>query len=168
MQGHKGVIACKDTWEHKRVQGCERAHEHKGVREHKSTMASADMSTDNEPPGETFNYLFFFTIYYRPRTYYGTGGYVFSLFTPGWGRGTPSPSHNTSTGPTSFLGGGYPSDWSQVRTGGGGVSPHDEGSPQPGMGYPPPRIGRQMEYLIRRGRYASCVHAGGLSCFIFF
>ena len=21
-----------------------------------------------------------------------------------------------------------------------------------------------MEYLIRRGRYASCVHAGGLSC----
>ena len=24
-----------------------------------------------------------------------------------------------------------------------------------------------MEYLIRRGRHASCVHAGGLSCFTF-
>ena len=28
----------------------------------------------------------------------------------------------------------------------------------------PPRIGQQMEYLICRDRYASCVHAGGLSC----
>ena len=40
-------------------------------------------------------------------------------------------------------------------------------------GYPPwsgwgvPRgKGQQTEYFIRRGRYASCVHAGGLSCFI--
>ena len=56
---------------------------------------------------------------------------------------------------------------------GGGVS-------QPGMGYPhsgvplprpqrwgnppPGGIGQQMEYLIRGGRYASCVHAGGFSC----
>ena len=31
-------------------------------------------------------------------------------------------------------------------------------------GTPLPRIGQQMEYLIRGGRYASCVHAGGLSC----
>ena len=30
--------------------------------------------------------------------------------------------------------------------------------------YLPPGIGQQMEYLIRCGRYASCVHAGGLSC----
>ena len=29
---------------------------------------------------------------------------------------------------------------------------------------PPPRIGQHMEYLIRCGRYASYVHAGGLSC----
>ena len=29
----------------------------------------------------------------------------------------------------------------------------------------PPRIGQQMQYLICGGRYASCVHAGGLSCF---
>ena len=37
--------------------------------------------------------------------------------------------------------------------------------PLPGMGYPlpPPGTGQQMEYLIRRGRYASCVQAG-LSC----
>ena len=43
---------------------------------------------------------------------------------------------------------------SQVRTGGtrGGVNL-------------PPRTGQQMEYLIRRSWYASCVHAGGLSCF---
>ena len=33
--------------------------------------------------------------------------------------------------------------------------------------YLPPRIGQHMEYLICRGRYASCVHAGGLSCFHF-
>ena len=30
---------------------------------------------------------------------------------------------------------------------------------------PPPGTGQQMEYLIRRCRYASCVHAGGLSCY---
>ena len=30
--------------------------------------------------------------------------------------------------------------------------------------YLPPRTGQHMEYLIRRGRYASCVHGGGLSC----
>ena len=39
---------------------------------------------------------------------------------------------------------------------------------RPGWGVPPaggvPHFGKQMEYLIRRGRYASCVHAGGLSC----
>ena len=77
------------------------------------------------------------------------------------GRCTPSPSHNTSTGPMSFLGGtpvtgprsllrGYPSDWFQVPSQGVSQSwlgvPHDGqvsmGIPQPGLGYtPPPRIG---------------------------
>ena len=38
-------------------------------------------------------------------------------------------------------------------------------NPRPGMGHPP-IIGQQMEYLLRGGRYASCVYAGGLSCFI--
>ena len=46
------------------------------------------------------------------------------------------------------------------------------GVPQQGgtrLGYPPPAwTGQHMEYLIRRGRYTSCVHAGGLSCFIVF
>ena len=43
------------------------------------------------------------------------------------------------------------------------------GFPHPEMGYPPardgvpPGIGQQMEYLVRGGQYASCVHAGGLS-----
>ena len=44
----------------------------------------------------------------------------------------------------------------------------------PCLRYPPlrqtwlggvPHFGKQMEYLKRRGQYASCVHAGGLSCF---
>ena len=37
--------------------------------------------------------------------------------------------------------------------------------PPAGVPSPPPGTGQQMEYLIRRGRYTSCVHAGGLSCF---
>ena len=32
-------------------------------------------------------------------------------------------------------------------------------------GWGVPHLGSQVEYLIRCGRYASCVHAGGLSCF---
>ena len=45
--------------------------------------------------------------------------------------------------------------------------PSRDGVPQPGlMGVPPPPTGtgQQMEYLIRPGRSASCVYAGGLSC----
>ena len=59
------------------------------------------------------------------------------------------------------------------------------GTPQPGMGYPPVQIWmgyspvqtwggispppgqeteQHSEHLLRGGRYASCVHAGGLSC----
>ena len=48
--------------------------------------------------------------------------------------------------------------------------------PWPGQdgGYPswgvrtgvPPRTVQHMEYLIRHGRYASCIHTGGLSCFL--
>ena len=48
-------------------------------------------------------------------------------------------------------GGGYPS---QVQPG---------GYPCQGGGIPP-GTGQQMEYLIRRSQYASCVHVGGLSC----
>ena len=37
--------------------------------------------------------------------------------------------------------------------------------PPPGGGT---RVGQQKEYSLHGGRYASCVHAGGLSCFILF
>ena len=58
--------------------------------------------------------------------------------------------------------GGYPS---QVWMG---------GAHQQRMGYPPhldlgwgtpPWLGQQKAYSLRGGRYASCVHAGGLSCY---
>ena len=48
-----------------------------------------------------------------------------------------------------------------------------QGTP-PQQGTPPPRswwrgtlVGQQKEYLLHGGRYASCIHAGGLSCLIF-
>ena len=37
------------------------------------------------------------------------------------------------------------------------------GLPWPGGGT---QLGQHREYLLHGGRYASCVHAGGLSCFI--
>ena len=104
------------------------------------------------------------------------------------------PGGTLVTGPRSLLGEGVPqsrSKWgypSQVQLVGrgyhwlgldGGIPPVQEwGAPLPEMGYPQfqgwgiphverwgtPRMGQQMEYLIRSGWYASCVHAGGLSC----
>ena len=75
-------------------------------------------------------------------------GFIFTAHTLGWVTpspshntstgpmsflgGTPSPSHNTSTGPMSFLGGVNPSDWSQVPS---------RGVPQSQAGYPSPRGG---------------------------
>ena len=89
---------------------------------------------------------------------------------PGSSRGVPQP------GPVRGVPqpGGYPPP-GQVQQRGvlqpgpdRGVPPNRDGVP-PGMGYPPPRsTGQQMEYLIRRGRYASCVHVGGLSCILCF
>ena len=38
----------------------------------------------------------------------------------------------------------------------------------PGVPPPPPGTGQHMEYLISGGRYASCVHTGGLSCLFVF
>ena len=62
---------------------------------------------------------------------------------PLWGS-TPSESHNTSTGPWSLPHPGVPPDqrW---------VTPRRE-------------IAQQSQQLLRGGRYASYVHAGGLSC----
>ena len=41
--------------------------------------------------------------------------------------------------------------------------PHPPGQVQMGGGT---RVGQQKEYLLHGGRYASCVHAEGLSCYI--
>ena len=61
--------------------------------------------------------------------------------------------------------------WVYPGQGWGTPPPPGMGNPPPHQGWvipPPPRIGLQMmEYLIRCGRYASCVHAGGLSCCLF-
>ena len=67
---------------------------------------------------------------------------------------TPSPSHNTSTDPMSFL--GYPSNWLHV--------PSQGQYPSPRWGYPSPRQGVPQSWLgdrlcldrLCRGRYAPC------------
>ena len=79
------------------------------------------------------------------------------------------------------LGGGYPARRGGTLPGGypGGVPPRpgqDGGypyrvPPRPGQdgGYPARRgtqLGQQKEYSLHGGWYASCVHAGGLSCLI--
>ena len=48
-----------------------------------------------------------------------------------------------------------------ARWGGGEGLP--QGTYPPAKVPIPPGIGQHMEYLIRHGQYASCVHAGGLS-----
>ena len=76
------------------------------------------------------------------------------LSTGGWGvphlaRGVPQPGPARGA-PGQVWWGGVPQ---------GGVPP---GRGYPQQWYPP--AGQEMEYLIRRGRCASGVHAGGLSC----
>ena len=57
---------------------------------------------------------------------------------------------------------------------GGGQSARGRGvrSVQPGGGSQPvggsAKIGQQNEYSLHGGRYASCIHAGGLSCLTIF
>ena len=53
-----------------------------------------------------------------------------------------------------------PGGWVQP-TGGGSVQLAGGGSVQRGGSA---KIGQQNEYSLHGGRYASCVHAGGLSC----
>ena len=101
-----------------------------------------------------------------------------------WGGGYPArssqegyPAGGTLPGGT-LLGWGYPTlgTPSQVRMGGTlqGGTLLGEGYPgrvppaRSGMGGYPARgtqLGQQKKYSLHRGRYASCVHAGGLSCF---
>ena len=82
--------------------------------------------------------------------------------------------------PPGQLGGGYPSQVrmggtpSQVRMGSTPFPGQDGGTPFQGTPHPGLRSGQQgypqLEqhgvYLLHGGRYASCVHAGGLSCFL--
>ena len=64
--------------------------------------------------------------------------------TPCQGWGTPWPGQNRSEG--------YPKmEYPPPPPTRNGVPPH-------------PGIGKQKDYFLRGGRYASCVHAGGLSC----
>ena len=118
-----------------------------------------------------------------------TRGYVFSLSNirggvyPGQVRTGGYPSQERMGVPQPQPGQvGYPIhplSWDGVPPSRDGVLP-GQGTPiqrwrTPSQGWgtpvqiwgtpPPPRIGQQMEYLICRGRYASCVHAGGLSCY---
>ena len=90
---------------------------------------------------------------------------------PGW-RGIPPSSLGQGQGTPSSLGAPPPSKagWGYPPSRDGvppcqemGIPPPPSG---PAIGYPPP-LGQQKEYLICRGRYASCLHAGGLSCFEF-
>ena len=122
-------------------------------------------------------------------------GNVFSLSTPGgWGGGVPQPSQD---GGVPQPGGCPPQGTPLARSGstrlgsppvkvrmGGLPQPGGThlGCPQPGQdgggtpargaltqgNPPPPRTGRHMEYLISGSRYASCIHAGGMSCFYVF
>ena len=68
------------------------------------------------------------------------------------------------------LPGGYPTSGTPHQIWPGGT-PTGDTPPQvphmrPGRGGGEVHLNWQMEYLIRRGRYASCVHAGGLSCLL--
>ena len=112
------------------------------------------------------------------------GGWWVLHFTSGWwGGGYPHPRSGwgvgvsplqvwMGTGATTILGqdGGQGVPPSQVRT---GVPPsQDRGTPLSRIGVPPhpgPRSGQLEQhcvYLLRGGRYACCVHAGGLSCYL--
>ena len=77
-------------------------------------------------------------------------------------------------------GGGYParSSWGGTLPGpaGGGTLPGGypaQGGTQVGMvpprsGWGGTQLGQHREYLLHGGQYASCVHAGGLSCYFWF
>ena len=92
---------------------------------------------------------------------------------PGGGPGTPPGGTPVRYPPWGGLGtpGGYPS---QVHPRGGfWVPPRGRYpvryTPPGGSRYPPrggTQVGQQKEYSLHGGRYASCVHAGGLSCLI--
>ena len=70
-------------------------------------------------------------------------GYLLPRSGQDWGTPAPHPGQDWGT-PSPRTGLGYP--------------------PQPGLEYPS-KTEQQSKHLLRGGRYASCIHAGGLSCF---
>ena len=100
--------------------------------------------------------------------YHPPGGGTRVRYPPG---GVPGPPRGGTR--VRYPPGGYPS---QVPPPGGYPDPPPGGylgqvSPRgvPKSGTPPQggtRVGQQKEYSLHGGRYASCVHAGGLSCIL--
>ena len=82
----------------------------------------------------------------------------------------PPPPSGLGVPPWSRLDGGPPhQDWMGVppigTEWGYPLSGLDGVPPLSGLdGVPPPRQEQQSQHLPRSGRYASCVHVGGLSC----
>ena len=112
-------------------------------------VPSPPQTWDGDPPGHGMGYPPGPEMGYSLR--HGTG------YPPDIGWGTPQT-----------LDGVPPQTWDGVPPGPGTGYP-----PGPGMGYPPrhgtgyPPTDQHSEHLLHGGRYASCVHAGGLSCSIF-
>ena len=82
------------------------------------------------------------------------------------GQGVPWPG-GTLVGGT--LAGGYPGQVLPLaRSGWGGTLAG--GVPWPGgtLARGGTQLGQHREYLLHGGRYASCVHAGGLFCYLLF
>ena len=114
-----------------------------------------------------------------PSQVWGFGGYPI----PGLARGgTPSQVWPGASTPSQvWWRGGYPisgpgGTWGTppTRSGWGTTPDLGWGTPLPDLGWgtpadlgpgPPLPPDQHSEHLIRGGRYASCVHAGGLSCY---
>ena len=95
-------------------------------------------------------------------------GNVFSLSTSGGGGCHSADSAREGEG-VSQPGGGSVS-WGGVsqpggvsQLGGGGQPGESAGGGSGGLA----KIGQQNEYSLHSGQYASCIHAGGLSCLAF-
>ena len=109
---------------------------------------------------------------YPPRGVPGSGtppgGYP-GPGTPRGGTQTPGGYPGPGTPPGGYPGLGTPGGTWPGYPPRGGVPGPPRGGTQ--VQVPPrggTRVGQQKEYSLHGGRYASCVHAGGLSCLIYF
>ena len=93
------------------------------------------------------------------------------LSTGGGGSGPAGGGSDPATGGgvrSSWGGGGQvqlPLLGGQVQLPGGGSGPAGGGQVKLAGGGGSAKIEQHREYLLHGGRYASCVHAGGLSCY---